>query len=93
MNSVFSKTPCVSKRKAVLLAGSRVSNVIATGYEKIADERAKLEAARKIVDRVLQEDLVFTSQTAAAQFLDGKSMSGNDAWRTVDGEVPLKELL
>ena len=81
------------KRKAVLLAGSRVSTVIAEGYDKIAEERAKLEAQGKIVDRVLQEDLVFGSQTAAAQFLDGQSTNGNKAWRTVDGGVLLKELL
>lgn len=81
------------KRKAVLLAGSRVSNVIAEGYDKIAEERVKLEAQGKIVDRVLKEDLVFSSQTAAAQFLDGQSTNGNKAWRTVDGDVPLKEML
>ena len=81
------------KRKAVLLAGSRVSNVIAEGYDKIAEERAKLEAQGKIVDRVLQEDLVFSSQTAAAQFLDGQSINGNKAWRTGDGGVLLKEML
>lgn len=81
------------RRKAVLLAGSRVSTVVATGYEKIAELRQTLEAQGKLMDRVLQEDLVFTSQTAAAQFLDGQSINGNKAWRTVDGGVLLKELL
>ena len=80
------------KRKAVLLAGSRVSTVVATGYEKIGELRQTLEAQGKLVDRVLQEDMVFSSQTAAAQFLDGQSTNGNKAWRTTGG-VLLKEML
>ncbi len=81
------------KRRSVLLAGSRVSTVVAEGYEKIAEKRKQLEAEGKLVDRVLQEDIVFDSQSAAAQFLDGQSTSGNRVWLTVDGDIKLAELL
>lgn len=81
------------RRKTVLLAGTRVSNVIAEGYNRIAEQRQALEAQGKLIDRILQEDISFDSQSAAAKFLDGKSMSGNTAWLTVEGDVPLKEML
>jgi hypothetical protein len=42
-------------------------------------------------DHILLEDILFTSPSAAAAFVGGSSLSGNELWKTADG-VALKNL-
>lgn len=84
------------KRKTVLLKGSQISNQVSTAFTShtsVIALRDQYEKAGKIVNRVLQEDLEFYSQSGAGQFLNGTSFDGNGCWKTVKGDVPLKKLL
>lgn len=83
-------------RQTVLKAGSRVSTDVLDsfgGSASVKAHRQRLEAQGVLVDRVLQEDVVFNSQSGAGQFLNGTSFDGNSNWKTVSGNTPLKELL
>lgn len=83
-------------RVAVLQKGSKISPDVSTsfrGYQSIISKRKQLEAAGKIVDRVLQEDITFPSQSGAGQFLNGTSFDGNGNWKTVKDGTKLKDLL
>ena len=40
---------------------------------------------------ILVEDVLLTSPSAAADFVSGASLSGNEMWKTKEG-IPLKEL-
>lgn len=85
-----------SNRKAILKAGSRVSVDVRPrfkGAQKVMEKRRMLEIDGKLVDRVLQEDLFFNSQSGAGEFLNGTSFDGNGNWKTVQGNIPLKKLL
>ena len=55
--------------------------------------RDQLEKAGQLVNRVLQIDLPFDSQSGALKFLNGTSLNGNECWKTVNGDKPLKQLL
>ena len=61
--------------------------------DSVKQERMELEKEGKIIDRVLQVDVSFKSQSAALAFLNGTSLSGNKCWKTVDGNIPLGDLL
>ena len=54
----------------------------------------KIEQDRKGVvhNRVLQENITFSSPSTAANFVTGSSTNGLRAWKTEDGK-PLKESL
>lgn len=83
-------------RKAILKAGSRVSTDVSDSFGSSASVKAhrqQLEAQGKLINRVLQEDIPFDSQSGAGQFLNGTSFDGNSNWKTVSGDVPLKNLL
>lgn len=85
-----------SKRPAILKAGSRVSLGVSNafkGYQHVIAYRRQLESQGKLVNRVLQVDIPFESQSGAGQFLNGTSFNGNSNWKTVSGNVPLKDLL
>ena len=84
------------KRKTVLLKGSKISAQVSTAFTShtsVIALRDKYEKTGKIVNRVLQEDIAFDSQSGAGQFLNGTSFDGNSCWKTVKGDVPLKKLL
>ena len=53
--------------------------------------REQLVAERKVVDRKTVEDILFTSSSAAADFVLGYSVSGPKTWKRKDG-VSLKEI-
>jgi hypothetical protein len=85
-----------NKRTAILKAGSKVSTEVSTAFkssEKVIAHRKQLEEAGLLVDRILQRDEEFPSQSGAGEFLNGTSFDGNSNWKTVDGNVPLKQLL
>lgn len=82
-------------RQTVLKAGSKVSSEVSNnfnGYQKIIADRKKLENQGKLIDRILQVDVPFPSQSGAGQFLNGTSFNGNGNWKTAD-KTPLKKLL
>ena len=84
------------RRKTVLKAGSKVSTDVLTafeGSERVKELRKQYENEGKLVNRVLQVDISFDSQSGAGQFLNGGSFDGNSGWKTVNGNVKLKELL
>ena len=83
------------KREAVLKAGSRISRDVSINFassQSVIVHRNELISEGKIVDRILQVDLVFPSQSGAGEFLNGTSFDGNSGWKTSDG-IRLKELL
>ncbi len=83
-------------RTAILKAGSRVSKDVSDkfkGYQAVIDRRKALEAEGKLINRILQVDIPFNSQSGAGQFLNGTSFDGNSNWKTVSDNTPLKKLL
>lgn len=84
------------KRRTVLKAGSRIStNVLSAfkGSDRVKTQRQQFEREGKIINRILQEDIPFDSQSGAGQFLNGSSFDGNSCWKRVGSKVKLKDLL
>ncbi|MDD3999888.1 MAG: GIY-YIG nuclease family protein [Bacilli bacterium] len=71
----------------VVLKGSQISNEI---KQSARDSVAKARKANtnRINNYVLSEDILFTSPSAAADFVGGCSLSGNVVWKTDDGKCP-----
>jgi dienelactone hydrolase len=61
---------------------------LSTGMQK---QRQKLFDSAKVDNLVTIEDILFSSSSAAADFILGYSVSGPRAWKTKDG-ISLKEL-
>ena len=83
-------------RKAILKAGSKVSVDVSDSFSSSASIKARrkqLEAQGILINRILQEDIPFDSQSGAGQFLNGTSFDGNSNWKTVKDDIPLKDLL
>lgn len=83
-------------RTTILKAGSKVSTDVSDAFgssQSVKAQRQKLENQGKLINRVLQEDITFTSQSGAGQFLNGTSFDGNSNWKTVNGDKKLKDLL
>lgn len=85
-----------SKRKTVLKAGSRISTNVLSAFEgsdRVKAQRQQFEQEGKIVNRTLQVDIPFDSQSGAGQFLNGGSFDGNSSWKRVSDDIKLKNLL
>ena len=83
-------------RTTVVKAGSIVSSNVSPHFSasnKVIQDRNNLTAQGKLVAGVLQTDVSFSSQSAAGQFVSGRSFDGNREWKTVNGNIPLKNLL
>ena len=83
-------------RQAILKAGSKVSMDVSDSFSSSASVKAhrkQLESQGKLVNRILQEDVTFDSQSGAGQFLNGTSFDGNSNWKRVSDGTPLKALL
>jgi len=83
-------------RKTVLKAGSKVSIDVSDSFgssNSIKAKRQQLEFQGKIINRILQEDISFVSQSGAGEFLNGTSFNGNSNWKRVRDDKILKELL
>ena len=83
-------------RKTVLKAGSKVSIDVSDSFgssNSIKAKRQQLEFQGKIINRILQEDISFVSQSGAGEFLNGTSFNGNSNWKRVRDDKLLKELL
>lgn len=82
-------------RKTRLKKGSKISKEVSdslSNHDAILAKRQEYEMEGKIINRILQEDIEFDSQSGAGAFLNGTSFDGNSNWKTRDGKK-LKELL
>lgn len=76
----------------VVLKGSVISNKIAKSCPKIAI-KDRTQYSDKIDERnTLIEDVLLSSPSAAAAFVGGSSLSGNEMWKTENG-VALKHII
>lgn len=74
----------------VVLKGSQINPVcVESCPESAIKDRARY--SDRIRNNVLSEDILFNSPSAAAAFVGGASLSGNELWRTEDG-TKLKDL-
>ena len=83
-------------RTAVLKAGSILSPSVSdhfSGSNSVKNRRLQLQASGALVGNILQTDVTFSSQSSAGAFLNGTSFDGNKNWKTVSGDIPLKQLL
>ena len=83
-------------RTAILKAGSIFSATVSdnfSGSNSVKNRRQQLQTSGAIVANVLQTDITFSSQSSAGAFLNGTSFNGNKNWKTVNGDIPLKQLL
>lgn len=70
----------------VVLKGSKIAP--SSGKDDIISpgNRQKREEC-KIIDNILQEDVLFTSPSSAAEFVTGKSCNGWVSWKTKSGKT------
>ena len=90
------QTGNTKSRETKVKAGAKISQDVSPNFassDSVKQKRMELEKSGEIVDRVLQVDIVFKSQSGALAFLNGTSLSGNKCWKTVDGNIPLEDLL
>jgi hypothetical protein len=83
-------------RKTVLKACSKVSIDVSDSFNSsnsIKTKQQNLELQKKIIERILQEDISFDSQSGAGEFLNGTSFNGNINWKRVKDDKKLKEVL
>ena len=74
----------------VVLKGSQISpDCVPSCPESAIRDRTRY--ADLISDYILTEDILFASPSAAAKFVGGSSLSGNEMWKTATG-VSLKDL-
>lgn len=68
--------------------GSRIASDITDGLQQgYAEQRKKLMDDGTIVDGVFTKDYVFTSVSAAAAVVLGRSSNGRTEWKTLDGQT------
>ena len=82
----------VTNEGFVLLKGAKIkkeiSKSLSSGVRKM---REKYIAGGKVISEITTEDILFSSSSAAADFVLGSSVSGPATWKDKDG-VSLKEL-
>lgn len=70
----------------IVYKGSKISPTVKKSLEKnIFELRIKYEENGKIQNHILQEDIEFTSPSAAAKFVTGYSINGWTAWKDIEG--------
>jgi hypothetical protein len=75
----------------VVLKGSILSQKIAKSCPEVAIKARKKYSDKIDASNTLTEDVLLSSPSAAAAFVGGSSLSGNEMWRTKEG-IPLKNL-
>lgn len=68
----------------VVCKGSRIDPSIAKSCPENA-AKCRRSNASKIIDNVLQEDILLPSPSAAASFVSGSARNGNITWKTAEG--------
>ena len=83
----------ISDGKYVVKKGSTVSAKVSDHFKscKTVRERRK-NAGLSENNRILKEDMVFTSASVAGEFVCGSSCNGPSSWKTENG-LTLKEVL
>lgn len=80
---------CTEDGKIIVLKGSRVSDKISPSFEKQGHgfylKRKSLEKEGTIKDRIFRKDYKFSSLSAAAAVVLGRSANGRTEWKTEDG--------
>jgi len=71
----------------VILKGSEINQILCNSAPKSTIKYRKIYSF-KIKDNILLDDLLFTSPSAAASFIAGRSASGNVEWKTIDKKSP-----
>ena len=91
--SVTSATGKVTTEGFVVFKGARVNQKTSRKSLSagIAKQRDKIFADGKVTELVTNEDLLFSSSSAAAGFVFGYSVSGPQAWKDKNGRT-LKEI-
>ncbi|HBL84731.1 MAG: methionine sulfoxide reductase [Clostridiales bacterium GWF2_38_85] len=74
----------------VVLKGSQLNSVISKSCPQGTIELRK-KYVTIIKNGIVTKDVLFSSPSAAAKFIGGSSLSGNEMWKTADG-TPLKAL-
>lgn len=72
----------------VLLAGSEISPKTFPSFSKSCREAREKNKDKISPNFIVTEDILLTSPSAAAGFVGGSSLSGNEFWRTADGKSP-----
>lgn len=75
----------------VVLKGSILSQKIAKSCPEIAIKARTKYSDRINKDNALTDDVLLSSPSAAAAFVGGSSLSGNELWKTENG-IPLKHI-
>lgn len=70
----------------VVLKGSKIAPSSGADDTISPGNRKKREEC-KVIDNILQEDVLFTSPSSAAEFVTGKSCNGWVSWKTKDGKT------
>ena len=70
----------------VVLKGSSIAPSSGTD-STISAGNLKKRRECKIIDNILQEDVLFNSPSSAAEFITGKSCNGWISWKTKDGKT------
>ena len=75
-----------------ILKGSRIN--LKDSFPKMASDVFTARHNRRLVDKkgVTLQDITFTSPSTAGQFVTGRSVNGNIAWRP-DDLMPLRSFL
>lgn len=92
----FAKANCPAKGQRtsegfVVLKGSTISQQTVKSCPEGAIRDRKKFSDIIGEDYILKEDILFNSPSAAAAFVGGASLSGNELWKSIDG-VLLKDL-
>ncbi len=72
----------------VVLKGSQIDPSIKPSMSNSAIKAREINREKISQDFVLMEDILFTSPSAAAGFVGGSSLSGNELWKTKDNKSP-----
>ena len=83
-------------RETIIKAKSVISEEVSHNFQasqKVIEKRKELKQNGILAGRILQEDVLFHSQSFAAAFLSGTSANGNDCWISVKENIKLKNLL
>ena len=84
------------KRKTIVKAGATISENVSPNFaasQAVMEKRKELQQDGILIGRTLKEDVVFSSQSFAAEFLNGTSANGNDCWLSIKENIKLKNLL
>ncbi|MDY4611629.1 MAG: GIY-YIG nuclease family protein [Sphaerochaetaceae bacterium] len=69
----------------VVFKGSSIASVLQKSCPETVVKLREKHKAKYNDDHILLEDIIFTSPSAAAAFVGGSSLNGNEMWKAADG--------